>query len=92
MDDGRTHAKTLGDVEAGGGSGNAEAEGVGGRQGFGIEADGGVAGAGAVGGKDLERGEVGGDDGPGAQGEEAGGEGDGEGGALFGVGGGAELV
>ena len=85
-------AEALGDVEAGGGSGDAEAELVGGGEGLLVEADGGVEDAGAVGGVDLERGEVGGDAGPGAEREEVGGDGDGEGGAFFGVGGGAELV
>ena len=44
------------------------------------------------GGVDLERGEVGGDAGPGVEREEVAGDGYGEGGAFFGVGGGAELV
>ena len=58
----------------------------------GIEADGGVEDSGVLGGVDLERGEVGGDAGPGVEREEVFGDGDGEGGTFFGVGGGAELV
>jgi len=80
------------DVEAGGGSGDAEAQLVGGGEGVLVEAHGGVEDAGVVGGVDLERGEVGGDSGPGVEREEVGGDGYGEGCALFGVGGGAELV
>ena len=88
-DDLRVEAEARGDVEAGGGSGDAEAKLVGGREGGLVEADGGVENAGARGRVDLQRGEVGGDAGPGAGDEEVGGDGDGEGRAFFGVGGGA---
>ncbi len=85
-------AEARGDVEAGGGSGDAEAQLVGGREGLLVEADGGVEHTGMVGRVDLERGEVGGDAAPGVDGEEVRGDGDGQRRAFFGVGGGAELV
>ncbi len=92
VDDGRVEAETGGDVESCGGSGDAEAELVGGGEGLLVEAYGGVEDSGVVGGIDLERGEVGGDDAPGVEGEEVGGDSDGEGCAFFGVSGGAEFV
>ena len=88
-DDFGREAETRGDVEAGGGTGHAEAELIGGGEGGLVEADGGVDDAGVGGGVDFERVEVGGDERPGAAAEEVAGDGDGEGGALFGVGGGA---
>ena len=88
-DDLGCEAEAAGDVEAGGGSGDAEAQLVGGGEGLLVEAYGGVEDAGVIGGVDLERGEVGGDAAPGVDGEEVRGDGDGEGCAFFGVGGGA---
>ena len=86
------HAEAFGDVETGGGSGDAESQFVRGSEGFLVEAYGGVEDAGVLGGVDLERGEVRGDAGPGVEVEEVFGDGDGEGCAFFGVGGGAEFV
>ncbi len=91
-DDGGIEADALGDVDAGGGSGNTEAELVGGRESLLVETDGGVDGSGSVFSVDLEGGEVGGDDGPGSAAEEMLGDGDSEGGAFLGIGGGAQLV
>ena len=88
-DDLGLQAEAGGDVEAGGGSRDAEAQLVGGGEGLLVEADGGVEDAGVVGGVDLERGEVGGDAAPGVEVEEVGCDGYGEGCAFFGVGGGA---
>ena len=80
------------DVDAGGGTGYAQAQFVSRGEGPFVEADGGVEHAGGVDAVDLERGVVGGDEAPGAGVEEVFGDGDGEGGTLFGVGGGAEFV
>ena len=91
-DDVRREAEAGGDVEAGGGAGDAETELVGGRERFGIEADRGVDNAGVGGGVDLERVEMGGDERPGAAAEKVTGDGDGEGRAFFGIGGRAKLV
>ena len=85
-------ADLLRDVDAGGGSGNADAQLVGGGESFLVEADGGVEDTGRVGGVDLERGVVGGDDGEGTGAAEVFGNGHGKGGSLFGIGGRAELV
>jgi hypothetical protein len=87
----RVEAEALGGLNAGGGAGDAEAELVVGREGEFVDAGGGVEDAGGVGGVDLERGVVGGDERPAPRG--------GSGWrwrrrarAFFGIGGGAELV
>ncbi len=69
-DDLGLQAEAAGDVEAGGGSGDAEAQLVGWGEGLLVEAYGGVEDSGVVGGVDLERGEVRGDAAPGVDGEE----------------------
>ncbi len=91
-DDLRIEADLLGDVDSGRGSGDADAQLVGGRESFLVEADGGVEDSGGVGGVDLERGVVGGDDGERLAQAEVFGDGDGERGSLFGIGGRAEFV
>ena len=88
-DDARVEAEALTGLNSGGSAGDAEAEMVVGSEGELVDAGGGVGDAGSVGGVDLERGVVGGDEGPGLSGEEVLGDGDGEGRALFRVGGGA---
>ena len=85
-------AETRGGLDAGGCAGNAEAKLVVGHEGDFVDTGSGVEHAGRVGGVDLERGVVGGDERPCAGGEEVCGDGDGERGAFFRIGGGAELV
>ena len=93
---GRDHvgreAEPGGDVDAGGGSGDALAQLIGGGEGLLVEAHGGVDDSLGVLGIDLERGVVRGDDGPAALVQEVLGDGDGQGRALFGIGGGAEFI
>ena len=79
-------------MNAGGGAGDAEAELVVGNEGGFVDACRGVEHAGGVGGVDLERGVMGGDERPRARREEKRGNGDGERGAFFRIGGGAEFV
>ena len=92
LNDGGIQSETLRDVDAGRGSGDADFQFVGRLQGGLVEADGGVEHAGRVRGVDLERCVVRGDDGQAADVAEVSGDGDGQGGALFGIGGGAEFV
>ena len=90
--DGWIQAEALRDVDAGGGSGNADLQFVGGlERGF-VEADRGIEHAWGIRGIDLERSVVRGDDGHAADAAEMSGDGDGESGAFFGIGGGAEFI
>ena len=91
-DDVGVQAEALGGLDAGRCAGNAEAKLVVGREGQFIHAGRGVEHAGGVGGVDLERGVVRGDERPRAGGEKVAGDGDGQCRAFFGIGGGAELV
>ena len=88
----RVEAEALRGLNAGRSAGHAEAQLVVGDERDFVDAGGGVEHAGGVGGVDLERSVVGGDERPGAGGEEVAGDGDGERGAFFGIGGGAKLV
>ena len=90
--DGAVEAEALGGLNAGGGAGDAEAELVVGNERSFIDAGGGVEHARRVGGVDLERGVVGGDERPRAAFEEMRGDGNGERGAFFRIGGRAEFV
>ncbi len=91
-DDGGVEAETLGGLDAGRRAGNAEVEMVVGRERDFVHAGRGVEHAVGVGGVNLERGVVGGDERPCARCEEVAGDGDGERRAFFGIGGGAKLV
>ena len=88
----RCKSEPRGDVEAGGGSGNAEAQLVRRGEGLLVEPYRGVQDASVVGGVDLERGEVRGDAAPGVEAEEVRRDGYREGCAFFGIGGGAQLI
>jgi hypothetical protein len=85
-DDFFLQTETLGDVEAGGGAGNTEAQFVGGSQSLLIKADSCVEDTGMIRGIDLKRGEMSGDAAPGVDSEEVRGDSYGQGCALFGVG------
>ncbi len=92
FDDGGIQAQALRDVDACRRAGHADFQFVGRLQRGFVEADRGVHDAGSIGGVDLERGVMGGDDGHAADAAEVSGDGDGECGAFFGIGGGAEFV
>ncbi len=91
-DDALVQAEALRGLNAGGGAGNAEAQLVVGNECDFIDAGGGVEHARSVGGVDLERGVMGGDERPRACFEEIAGDGDGERGAFFRIGGRAEFI
>ncbi len=91
-DDFLGHAEALSGRDACGDAGNTETKLIVGSEGVGIDTGGGVEHSRGVGGVDLERGVVGGDDGPGWGEAEVVGDSDGEGGAFVGVGGGAKFV
>ena len=91
-DDGGIQAEALRDVDAGGGAGNADFQFVGGLERGLVEADGGVQHAWGIRGVDLERSVMRGDDGQAADAAEMSSDGDGESGAFFGIGGGAEFI
>ena len=91
-DDAGVQAQPLGGLDAGRRAGNAEAQLVVGRERHFIHAGRGVEHAGRVGGVDLERGVVRGDQRPRARRQKVAGNGHGQRGAFFGIGGGAELV
>jgi hypothetical protein len=86
-DDGGVQAQPLGGLDAGRRAGHAEAELVVGRERDLVHAGGGVEHAGRVGGVDLERGVVRGDERPRARREEVAGNGHGQRRAFFGIGG-----
>ena len=85
-------AEAFGGLDARRRAGDAETELIVGRECDFVDAGRGVEHAGGVGGVDLERGVVSGDERPRAGGEEVAGDGDGEGRAFFRIGGGAEFV
>ena len=91
-DDGRVEAQPLGGLDARRSAGDTETQLVVGRERHFIHAGRGVEHAGCVGRVNLERGVMGGDERPRAGGEKVAGNGDGQRRALFGIGGGAELV
>ena len=92
FDDCGIQSEPLRDVDAGGGAGHADFQFVGGLQRGLVEADGRIEHAGCIRAVDLQRSVMGGDDGHAADAAEMAGDGDGEGGAFFGIGGGAEFV
>ena len=91
-DDARVQAQPLGGLDAGRRAGNAEPQLIVGHEGDLVHAGRGVEHAGRVGGVDLERGVVSGDERPRARREKVAGNGHGQRRAFFGIGGGAELV
>src|SRR5438874_2619765 len=91
-DDAFIQAQALGDVDASGGSWNAGAQFVRRLQGALIEADGGVKHTGGVGGVNLERSVMSGDDADASGAQEVLGDSNGQRGAFFGIGGGAEFI
>src|SRR5437773_10505439 len=90
-DDALIQAQGLGDVDASGGSWNSGAQLICRLQGALIEADGGVKDAGGVGGVNLERSVMSGDNADASGAQKMLGNGDGERGPFFGIGGGAEF-
>ncbi len=87
LDDRGIQAEALRDVDARGRAGNSDFQFVGGLERGLVETYGGVDHAGSVRAVDFERRVVGRDDGHAADGGEVSGNGDGEGGAFFGIGG-----
>ena len=92
LDDGAIQAEALGGLDAGRCAGNSETELVVGHEGDFVHSGCSVEHTRSVGGVDLERSVVGGDERPRAALEEMRGNGDGKRGALFGIGGRAEFV
>ena len=91
-DDGGIQAEALRDVDARGSARDADFQLIGRlERGF-VETDGGVEDSGGVGGVDLERSVMRGNDSEAADGAEMAGDSDGESCAFFGIGGGAEFV
>ena len=92
VDDFGIESEALRDVDAGGRARDADFQIIGGLQSFLVESDGRVENAGRVGGVDLERSVVGGDDADASDVIEVSGDGDGERCSFFGIGGGAEFI